>query len=43
MRAGAQGMRPIADSGGPLVVSGVAAEGMCALAVAAGQGVQRLA
>jgi len=36
MRAGAQGIRPIADSGGPLVVSGVPARVTRAFAVAAG-------
>jgi hypothetical protein len=43
MRAGAQGFRPIADSGGPLVVAGVAAKGTRPFAVVAGQGVQPLA
>jgi hypothetical protein len=36
MRAGAQGIRAIADSGGPVVLTGVAANGTRAFAVAAG-------
>jgi hypothetical protein len=36
MRPGAQGIRPIASSGGPLVVTGVAAKATRVFAVAAG-------
>jgi hypothetical protein len=43
MRAGVQGIRPIADSRGPVVLSGMAATGTGACGVAAGQGVQPLA